>query len=209
MLSFIRKFFETRRERAVERDRLCNDLLQRVVKTLTDYIDVDKRRKDPIRKWLDDSEELLLELSEPEQFKKSSFYERLKQQSKMLYEFRAQASESIRAISIKEWQKRVDAEQVSNLLNQWTSAHKRQKINALKSKNLDKKIGTLVSQSVEQIPAEYNCSCCGKDGKRKKLYSMESEALLVAEHRSKEAGYPLRVYPCPQGGGFHITSNLN
>ena len=170
MFSFIRKFFETRRERAVERDRLCNDLLQRVVKTLTDYIDVDKRRKDPIRKWLDDSEKLLPELSESDQYKKASLYERLKQQSKMLYDFRTQASDAIRAISIKEWQKRVDSEQVSMMLNQLSSQQKSQKINAARPNNLDQKIGRLSSQSTEPIPVENNCSCCGKDGKKKMLY---------------------------------------
>ena len=209
MFSFIRKFFETRRERAVERDRLCNDLLQRVVKVLTDYIDVDKNCKDPIRKWLDDSEKILLELSELERFKKSSFYERLKQQSKMFYEFRTQASDTIRAISIKEWQKRVDSEQVSMMLNQLSSQQKSRKINAAKPNNLDQKIGKLSSQSSEPIPVENNCSCCGKDGKKKMLYSTEGEALIVAETRTKIIGIPLHVYPCPYGEGFHITSNQN
>lgn len=209
MFSFIRKFFETRRERAVERDRLCNDLLQRVVKVLTDYIDVDKRCKDPIRKWLDDSEKLLPELSESDQYKKASLYERLKQQSKMLYDFRVQASDAIRAISIKEWQKRVDSEQVSMMLNQLSSQQKSRKINAAKPNNLDQKIGKLSSQSTEPIPVENNCSCCGKDGKKKMLYSTEGEALIVAESRSKLIGIPLHVYPCPYGEGFHITSNQN
>ena len=164
--------------------------------------------KGVLRKWLDDSEKLLAEQRDSVKYRKSSFYAHLKQQWKTFDAFRIEASESIRAISIKEWQKRVDAEQVSSMLNQWTSEQKSRKVKASKSKNLDRKIGKLVSQSAEPIPAEDNCSCCGKDGKKKKLYSTESEALLVAEHRSKEAGYPLRVYPCPQGCGYHITSNL-
>lgn len=208
MFSFIKNFFENRRKKAAERDQLCRELLQRVTKLLTDYIDVDKGDKGVLRKWLDDSEKLLAEQRDSVKYRKSSFYAHLKQQWKTFDAFRIEASESIRTISIKEWQKRVDAEQVSRMLNQWTSEQKHQKIKALESKNLDQKIGKLASLSAEPIPAEANCSCCGKDGKKKKLYSTESEALLVAEHRSKEAGYPLRVYPCPQGGGYHITSNL-
>ena len=208
MFSFIKNFFENRRKKAAERDQLCRELLQRVTKLLMDYIDVDKGDKGVLRKWLDDSEKLLAEQRDSVKYRKSSFYAHLKQQWKTFDAFRIEASESIRAISIKEWQKRVDAEQVSSMLNQWTSEQKSRKVKASKSKNLDRKIGKLVSQSAEPIPAEDNCSCCGKDGKKKKLYSTESEALLVAEHRSKEAGYPLRVYPCPQGCGYHITSNL-
>jgi len=209
MFSFIKRFFENRRKKATERDLLCRDLWQRVTKLLTDYIDVDKSDKGALRKWLNDSENLLAERKGSVKYKKSSFYERLNLQWKNFDAYRIRASESIRAISIKEWQKRVDAEQVSRMLNQWTSEQKHQKINASKSKNLDQKIGKLASLSGEPIPAEAKCSCCGKDGKKKKLYSTESEALLVAEYHSKEAGYPLRVYPCPQGCGYHITSNLN
>ncbi|MBR6448563.1 MAG: hypothetical protein IKS96_01225 [Fibrobacter sp.] len=209
MFSFIKRFFENRRKKAAERDLLCRELLLRVTKLLTDYVDVDKSDKDALRKWLNDSEKLLAEQRDSVKYKKSSFYARLKQQWKTFDAFRIEAAEFIRAISIKEWQKRVDAEQVSRMLNQWTSEQKHQKIKVSKSKNLGKKIGKLSSLSVEPIPAEANCSCCGKDGKKKMLYSTETEALLVAEYRSKEAGYPLRVYPCPQGCGFHITSNLN
>ena len=209
MFSFIKRFFENRRKKAAERDLLCRELLLRVTKLLTDYIDVDKSDKDALRKWLNDSEKLLAEQRDSVKYKKSSFYARLKQQWKTFDAFRIETAEFIRAISIKEWQKRVDAEQVSRMLNQWTSEQKYQKIKASKSKNLDQKIGKLASLSVEPTPAEANCFCCGKDGKKKMLYSTERETLLVAEYRSKEAGYPFRVYPCPQGCGFHITSNLN
>lgn len=208
MFSFIKRFFEKRRNKAAERDQLCRELLQRLTKLLTDYIDVDKSNKGALRKWLDDSEKMLAEQVDSVKYKKSSFYAQLKQLWKTFDAFRVQVSESIRAISIKEWQKRVDSEQVSMMLNQWSSEQKSQKIKASKSKNLDRKIGKLANQSAELPSAENACSCCGKDGKRKKLYSTESEALIVAEYRSKEAGYPLRVYPCPQGVGFHITSNL-
>ena len=93
------------------------------------------------------------------------------------------------------------------MLNQWTSVQKHHKIKASESKNLDRKITKLASQSYEPIPVEENCPCCGKDGRKKKLYSTEADVLIVAEYCSKERGYPLRVYPCPYGGGFHITSN--
>lgn len=207
MFTFIKRFFESRRNKAAERDQLCRELLQRLTKLLTDYIDVDKSNKDALRKWLDDSEKMLAEQVDSVKYKKSSFYAQLKQQWKTFDAFRTQASESIRAISIKEWQKRVDSEQVSMMLNQWSSEQKSQKIKASKSKNLDRKIGKLASQSAESLSAENTCSCCGKDGRKKMLYSTEGEALIVAEYRSKEIGIPLHVYPCPNGCGFHLTSN--
>ena len=207
MFSCIKRFFENRRNKVAERDQLCRELLQRLTKLLTDYIDVDKSNKDTLRKWLDDSERMLAEQADSVEFKKSSFYAQLKQQWKTFDAFRVQASEAIRAISIKEWQKRVDSEQVSMMLNQWNSEQKSQKIKASKSKNLDRKIGKLASQSAESPSTENACSCCGKDGRKKMLYSTEGEALIVAECRSKEIGIPLHVYPCPNGCGFHLTSN--
>ena len=207
MFSFIKRFFENRRNKAAERDRLCRELLQRLTKLLTDYIDVDKSNKDALRKWLDDSEKMLAEQADSVKYKKSSFYAHLKQQWKTFDAFRAQASESIRAISIKEWRKRVDSEHVSMMLKQWSSEQKSQKIKASKSKNLDRKIGKLASQSAESLSAENTFTCCGKDGRKKMLYSTEGEALIVAEYRSKEIGIPLHVYPCPNGCGFHLTSN--
>lgn len=207
MFSFIKRFFENRRNKVAERDQLCRELLQRLAKLLTDYIDVDKSNKDTLRKWLDDSERMLAEQADSVEFKKSSFYAQLKQQWKIFDAFRVQASEAIRAISIKEWQKRVDSERVSMMLNQWSSEQKSQKIKASKSKNLDRKIGKLANQSVESPSTENACSCCGKDGRKKMLYLTEGEALIVAEYRSKEIGIPLHVYPCPNGCGFHLTSN--
>lgn len=51
------------------------------------------------------------------------------------------------------------------------------------------------------------CSCCGKDGKRKNLYPTESEAMVVAGERRFATGITMHVYRCPEGGGWHITSN--
>lgn len=209
MFSFIKRFFENRRKKAAERDLLCQDLWQRVTKALAAYIDIDKSDKGALRKWLNDGEILLDERKDSIKYKKSSFYERLKLQWKNFDAYRVQAADTIQKISIKEWQKRVDTEQVSVMLNQLTSEQKHQKVRASKSRNLDRKLEKLNGQANESIYVEAACSCCGKDGNKKKLYSTESEALIVAEHRSKEAGYPLRVYPCPQGCGYHITSNPN
>lgn len=206
MFSFIRKFFERRRTLAAERNRLCNDLLRRVSWALSDYIDASKT-KDTLQKWIDDKSKLLVEVSDISKFKRSSYYKQLKQQIKVFDEFYAQAPNKINAFVVKERQKRADAEYVSKKVNQWVSEQKSQKIKASKSKELKRKITKLAKDVDGSILANDVCSCCGKDGKKKMLYSTESEALIVAEHRSKEIGIPLRVYPCPNGCGYHLTSN--
>lgn len=206
MFSFIRKFFERRKAIAAERNRLCNDLLQRVSWALSDYIDASKT-KDALQKWIDDKSKLLVELSDISEFKRSSYYKQLKQQRKVFDEFYEQAPNKIWAFIAEERQKRADAEYVSKKVNQWASEQKTQKIKASKSKELGRKIVKLTVNADDSIPANDECSCCGKDGKKKMLYSTEGEALIVAEHRSKEIGIPLHVYPCPNGCGYHITSN--
>ena len=206
MFSFIRKFFENRRKRAVERDRLCNELLRRVSWALSDYVDASKT-KNTLQKWIDDKSKLLVEVSDISKFKRSSYYKQLKQQIKVFDEFYAQAPNKIKGFVAEERQKYADAEYVSKKVNQWASEQKSQKIKASKSKELKLKITKLAKDVDGPIPANEECSCCGKDGKKKMLYSTEGEALIVAEHRSKEIGIPLHVYPCPNGCGYHITSN--
>lgn len=51
------------------------------------------------------------------------------------------------------------------------------------------------------------CSCCGKDGKKKKLYPRESDALEMAEWRTRETGILMHIYRCPEEDGWHLTSN--
>ena len=206
MFSFFRKFFERRKARAAECNRLCNDLLRRVSWALSDYIDASKT-KEALQKWIDDKSTLFVELSDISEFKRSSYYKQLKQQRKIFDEFYAQAANKIKAFIAEEQQKRADAEYVSKKVNQWASEQKSQKIKASKSKDLGRKIAKLAVNADESIPANDMCTCCGKDGKRKMLYPTEGEALIVAEHRSKQSGIPLHVYPCPNGCGFHITSN--
>ena len=206
MFSFIRKFFERRKALAAERNRLCNDLLRRISWALSDYIDASKT-KESLQKWIEDNGKLLVELSDISRFKRSSYYKQLKQQIKVFDEFYAQAPNKIKGFVAEERQKRADAEYVSKKVNQWASEQKSQKIKASKSKELKLKITKLAKDVDGPIPANEECACCGKDGKRKMLYSTEGEAEIVAEHRSKEIGIPLRVYPCPNGCGFHLTSN--
>ncbi len=206
MFSFIKKFFERRKARAAERNRLCNDLLQQVSWALSDYIDASKT-KESLQKWIDDKSKLLVELSDISEFKRASCYKQLKQQRKVFDEFYTQAPNKIKAFIAEERQKRLDAEYVSKKVNLWASEQKSQKIKASKSKDLGRKVAKLTVNADELIPAIDVCTCCGKDGKRKMLYSTEGEALIVAEHRSKEIGIPLHVYPCPNGCGFHLTSN--
>ena len=206
MFSFIRKFFERRKALAAERDRLCNDLLQRVSWALSDYVDASKT-KESLQKWIDDKSKLLVELCDISEFKGSSYYKQLKRQRKVFDEFYALAPNKIKAFVAEEQQKRADAEYVSKKVNQWASEQKSQKIKASKSKELGRKIAKLTKDAAGSIPANDMCSCCGKDGKRKVLYSTEGEALIAAENRSKVIGIPLHVYPCPKGCGFHLTSN--
>lgn len=206
MFSFIKKFFERRKAIAIERDRLCSDLLRRVSWALSDYVDASKT-KESLQKWIDDKSKLLVELSDIGEFKRSSYYKQLKKQIKVFDEFYALSSNKIKAFIAEERQKRADAEYVSKKVNQWASEQKSQKIKASKSKELGRKIAKLAVNADELIPAIDVCTCCGKDGKRKMLYSTEGEALIVAELRSKEIGIPLHVYPCPNGCGYHLTSN--
>ena len=209
MFSFIRKFFENRRKRAAERDRLCQDLLHRVSKALSDYIGVDKDNKECIQKWRGDNGNLLSELSNIRRFKWSSFYGTLKQQKEKFDEFYRRSYERIQSIYARERQKQEESKLVSKMLKQLVSKQKDQKFKVVESKDLNRKLGVLTSHCDDVIPFDENCPCCGKDGRKKMLYSTEAEALIVAEQCSKERGYPLRVYPCPYGGGFHITSNPN
>ncbi|PBC73348.1 hypothetical protein [Fibrobacter intestinalis] len=51
------------------------------------------------------------------------------------------------------------------------------------------------------------CSCCGKDGKKKNLYFTKTEANIVANERKIATGITMHVYRCPEGDGWHITSN--
>ena len=206
MFSFIRKFFERRKAIAAERNRLCNDLLQRVSWALSDYIDASKT-KETLQKWIDDKSKLLVEVSDISEFKRSSYYKQLKQQIKVFDEFYAQTPNKIKAFVAEERQKRADAEYISKKVNQWASEQRSQKIKASKSKELKQKITKLTKNADDLIPANEECICCGKDGMRKMLYSTEGEALIVAEHRSKKIGIPLHVYPCPNGCGYHLTSN--
>ncbi|MBQ3716668.1 MAG: hypothetical protein IJM92_15345 [Fibrobacter sp.] len=206
MFSFIKKFFERRKALAVERDSLCNELLRRVSWALSDYIDASKT-KESIQKWLEDNSKLLVELSDIRGFKKSPYYGLLLQQRKKFDEFYTRVPSRINYFVAAEQKKRADAEYVSKKVNQWASEQKSQKIKASKSKELGRKIAKLTVNADDSIPANDKCSCCGKDGKKKMMYSTEGEALIVAEHRSKEIGVPLHVYPCPNGCGFHLTSN--
>ena len=209
MFSFIQKFFENRRKRVVERDQLCQDLLQRVSKALSNYIDVDKNNKECIQKWRGENGNLVGELNDIRRFKRCSSYRDLNLQKEKFDEFYTRSYERIQAIYARERQKQEESKLVSKKLIQLVSKQKGQKFKVAKSKDLNRKLGMLTSHCDDTVSFDENCPCCGKNGQKKKLYSTEAEALIVAEQCSKERGYPLRVYPCPYGEGFHITSNPN
>jgi hypothetical protein len=162
MFSFIRKFFERRKALAAERNRLCNDLLRRVSWALSDYIDASKT-KESLQKWIDDKSKLLVEVSDIREFKRSSYYKQLKQQRKVFEGFYDQAPNKIKAFIAEERQKRADAEYVSKKVNQWASEQKTQKIKASKSRELGRKITKLAKDVDGSIPANEECTCCGKD----------------------------------------------
>lgn len=45
------------------------------------------------------------------------------------------------------------------------------------------------------------CEPCGKLS-----YSTEGQADVFRRRREAQTGTPLRIYPCPRGAGFHLTS---
>lgn len=51
-----------------------------------------------------------------------------------------------------------------------------------------------------------SCSCTDHNGKRKDTYETLSDAEKMVNIRAI-AGIKLYVYKCPQGKGFHLTSN--
>ncbi len=51
------------------------------------------------------------------------------------------------------------------------------------------------------------CCCTGKNGKRKKLYPTYSEAMENLYYAKETRRVHLHVYKCPEGFGFHLTSN--
>lgn len=209
MFSFIRKFFENRRLKAAIRDRLCDDLIQRVTRALVDYADVDHGNIDSVRQWITDNKSFLDELDDIRKFKKSPQYLLLERQKKNFIKFWGEANVSIRVLTQREKQKRADAEYVSEKLNQWVSDNKRQKLNGSKQKGGNRKIEKIAHRSDTPSFDGIECTCCGKDGKKKRLYPTENDAWLVAEKRSKVIGIPLRIYPCPDANGFHITSTMS
>lgn len=51
--------------------------------------------------------------------------------------------------------------------------------------------------------SDSGCSCRGRDGTQKRLYSTLEEARRVAAHRP----VCLRIYACPETEGYHLTSS--
>ena len=51
------------------------------------------------------------------------------------------------------------------------------------------------------------CSCCGKNGKKKKLYPDYTTAMENAYYAKETRKAILHVYKCPEGLGYHLTSN--
>jgi hypothetical protein len=48
-----------------------------------------------------------------------------------------------------------------------------------------------------------HCGSC-----QKRIYENQTKAYRFALICSRRAGHGLRVYPCPQGNGFHLTKQV-
>lgn len=53
------------------------------------------------------------------------------------------------------------------------------------------------------------CQCTASNGNPKRRYDTRSEAESTARHVESERGVRLRVYRCPEGRGYHLTSSTN
>lgn len=53
------------------------------------------------------------------------------------------------------------------------------------------------------------CGCTKRDGEAKRRYSTRSDAESTRLYILSQRGVRLRVYECPEGPGYHLTSNLN
>jgi len=51
------------------------------------------------------------------------------------------------------------------------------------------------------------CECKGKDGRKKKLYRNKREACEQAQFAKVDRQVQLSIYSCPNGTGYHLTSN--
>jgi len=60
------------------------------------------------------------------------------------------------------------------------------------------------------LPADKmkTCNCKDKRGKAKNLYPSEYEAQDQIDYILEERGKQLKMYPCPECEGFHLTSRL-
>lgn len=56
-----------------------------------------------------------------------------------------------------------------------------------------------------QTPGDYNCGCVGRDGQPKRAYESYDDAERRAEILRDERWTSLKVYPCPRGGGWHLS----
>ncbi len=52
------------------------------------------------------------------------------------------------------------------------------------------------------------CSCTGADGSPKRSYTSEAEAKSTAAFIEDKRNVRLRVYACPWGDGWHLTSQI-
>lgn len=54
---------------------------------------------------------------------------------------------------------------------------------------------------------EYACSCTDTLGKSKRLYATQEDAEKARISSEEARKTKLTVYPCPEGGGWHLTSH--
>jgi hypothetical protein len=51
------------------------------------------------------------------------------------------------------------------------------------------------------------CECRSKKGEPKKSYASKQEAQETADYEQQDKGVSLRVYQCPSGNNWHLTSS--
>jgi len=57
-----------------------------------------------------------------------------------------------------------------------------------------------------RIASSNACGCTGQNGERKKLYLTENQAQDQAGFAKLDRQVDLKVYSCPYGHGYHLTS---
>lgn len=199
LFNFIRKWLAKRKELALERDRECVEMLLRIRNAMS-KAPTSHASKEALETWLNlyASLKIECEITDFEYYQNSSRCSELIQiRWNFIYLWNDYLEKYNNYDAI--YSKLISA--VQEKFNTISSTNK------LKIGNIEMRLKTATRRSGMPLLVE-KCTCCGKDGRKKKLYYSQSDAEVVAEYRTKETGIPLHIYACPHGDGFHLTSNI-